>query len=347
MASTDPLSMTADQILAISDPRVLFGTDAAELRRKLIARWHPDRCSDPLSSRVTAHITGLSKGVSGNGTTNSSVGVVSLETQGGGRITLKFLRAHEIDLGRMYVGRGMVAFVLDPTYAGLAKRASDAIEGVTFPSLVIDDQYRPLIPGIVRSCLLADGRGLLALRKPVDMLLLSDVQASLGGTIDPRHVAWIMSRLYGLGCLMSSNGLCLGATAPDTLLISPTSHAVMPIGWFFSTKLGEPLPGLPNRTLAALRRARVDMSEKRALLEIDPLMIRTTGRDLLGTSSLQKMMGDKNVPTAFAAWLCDTNVSTSAFDEYTRWDDVLDLAWGRRTFVELMADEATVYGTTT
>lgn len=34
MASTDPLTMTADQILAISDPRVLFETDAAGLRRK-------------------------------------------------------------------------------------------------------------------------------------------------------------------------------------------------------------------------------------------------------------------------------------------------------------------------
>lgn len=345
----NPLNMTADQILAISDPSALFEKDTLHaMRHKLISRWHPDRCADPLSSKVTAHILKLAKmGIAGNGGTTASASAISMETQSGSRVTLQFLRAHTIDLGQMYVGRGMVAFVIDPPFADLAKRASDAIDGIAFPNLAIKDQYRPLIPGVVRSCLLADGRGLLALRKPTDMLLLSDVQASLGGTIEPRHVAWIMSRLYGLGCLMSSNCLCLGATAPDTLLISPTSHTVMPIGWFFSTKLGDPLPGLPNRTLAAIRRARVDLSEKRAVPDIDPLMIRATGRDLLGTSSLQKMMADKNIPTAFAAWLCDTNVSTSAFDEHSRWDGVLDLAWGLRTFVELMADEATVYGTTT
>jgi hypothetical protein len=198
-------------------------------------------------------------------------------------------------------------------------------------------RYLPVVSRIVDT---AERHAVMG-RKDADMILLADLLQHLGGALDARHVAWILSELHCFACWLEWAGLTHNAIAPDTVFVSPAHHAVAVLGgWWYATPAGSPLKALPARTLNL---APADIvRRKTAEPRVDLDLIRALGREMLGNASERAMARAVRVPPALDAWL-SLPTDGSARADYALWKRVLTDAFGARRFTTLNVRPEDVY----
>ena len=339
--STDFATLTAAALLAIPEdsPGRLFAGSADDVKRdyrRLAMAWHPDRNRDPMAHAVFQHIRRLYD-------KTACPGPVTLAAADGKTYELNYLRSHPFELGTMYVANTVVAFVVDRDHADLVRRARRTIEGLRYA----DDGMRRQIAGHLPACPCAgafetDRAYVIVMRKPPDLLLLRDVLDHVGGRLDPRHAAWVVSSLLNVCCYLQYAGLTHNALSLDTCFMSPPRHGVAVLGgWWYAAEAGERMAAAPAATIAWAAHDLMDTG--RADVRTDLELVRAIGRELLGDIGGMRLARESAAPRAMIDWL-RLPASDDPIEEYRTWrTQVLHDSFGARRFVELPLTQSDIY----
>ncbi len=306
----------------------LFPGDADAVRagfHALALLWHPDRSRDPLADAVFTHLVALRDAALGRAIGGAPAGTCGAE--GGERA----LRRHGFELGELLVRADALAWCLDPAHSDLARRGLARIASLPFADGGMRGEMRALLPEV--RTVAETGEGIVvAMRRDPGSVLLRDLLAHAGGTLPPRHAAWITSGLHHLACYLGFAGLVHGDIGPDTVLVAPERHAVaLPGGWWYATPAGASLDALPLRTAELLPPRALDAGV--ADPAIDRLLIRATARALADPAAQ---------PEPVRRWLREEGFA-GPVEEYRRWREVLRAGFGPRRFATLPITADQVY----
>lgn len=342
-------NLKADEILGRDIPELLFTgrVDTAKKEYREFAKlWHPDKSSDPKADAVFAHVTKLyNVALDKIGTGVWEVpGLIQLKGAGlnGKQFNIKYKKHHSFEMGDMYIGNKIVAYIVKPEFEKFYQNAKRRTEGLKFASENMRFEMEKCMPKIVRAFKANDGRLGFVIEKDEDAILLRDIIQHQGGKIDPRHVAWIMSTMYNNACYLNYSGLVHSGISTDSYFISPKEHWGFLLGnWWYTTPVGEQLKSVPKFTYDVIP-SKV-LKEKTAIHKIDTELIKAVGREMLGDKTGVRLVKDKNVPDALRNWVCCAG-GTNALEDYKKWDSVLKESFGARRFVKLDIKPTDVYG---
>lgn len=342
----DVSKLTAVDILALKTPEQLFtgDEDVAKIEyRNLSKIWHPDRNKAANATEVFTHFKLLYEQaeVKFKAGTWETPGLHIFSDIRGKKFQIKYRRRHTFELGEMFVGDYSVTYFIDKSSKDLYENAVRTIKGFKFANDKMKAEVAKYLPEIHSENETADHMVLVVKKQP-DMLLLRDVLDHLGGKIDPKHVAWILSTIYNLSCYLKYAGLTHNAISPDTYFISPPNHSGLLLGgWWYAAPANQKLVAVPARTV--LYAPRNLTNTKVADPKIDSELIRAVGRELLGDVNGSKLPADPNIPNALLNWL-RTPGTGDAWKEYESWaKTVLKDSFGERRFVELKIQPSDVY----
>lgn len=337
---------TAQEILAIpvDEPERLFSghIDAAKKQYLALAsKWQDRTGTDPEKSSVMSHVNVLfdravDKIVSG---TWARDGVLQVTDELGREYSMPYWRHHAFELGDAYVGMRLVAYSVRREDSDLVRRGTQLIERLTYPDALVKKEVSRYMPRIEEVLELKD-RIVVVVQKDADLVLLKDLLKHQGGRLDPRHVAWIVSRLYNVASYFQLVGLTHNHIGPETYFVSPSQHTGALLGgWWYAAKHGENLRAAPQRTIDYAPSIKTRRADARADLDL----IKATARELLGDVSGSRLLQDKTVPRAMSEWLLTTSTG-DAFQEFRLWyDNVLPKSFGPHRFVKLEVTADDVY----
>lgn len=311
--------------------------------RELAKEWHPDRNEgNPRASEVFAHVNSLydaaverlAKGLW------EAEGLLKLKTKSGSALSVTYFRKLSFELGQMYVGEDHVTYLVDKDHRDLFNNAEAITRNFHYGSERMREEVSRYLPASVGLFELSDDRLGMRVPKTPDLLLLRDVLAHFGNTIDPKHVAWIQNTLHNLSCYLSWSGMVHHNIGPDTYFVSPEYHSGALLGgWWYAAKKGKKLTQLPKRTFDYLPwKAR---TRKEAHPQTDLELIQATGRELLGDITGVRLE-KTGVPKQMATWL-QAAANGDAVDSYKQWGEVLKQVFGARRFVKMPLTAATLY----
>jgi hypothetical protein len=329
-----------DVLMALrpAQARVLFPGDrpAISARYKDLAkRWHPDRNRDPRAADVFARLSELHgialRIVDGVSATQERV----FRTRDGRTFRLRWAVRHETDFGEVLVGERHVAHVVPADLDDLSGRAARWTP--QFADASMRSEMERFLPHVTAILDTAEARVFVESKTP-DQVLLRDLLRA--GPVEPRHAAWMTTRLVNLACWLQWAGIAHGALGPDTLLVSPEFHSVAITGPFLCGRsFGRAMDVLPERTLSTAPRyaAAGAVSDAR----LDPELVRQTIREVLGDPAGTRLAADPDFPKPFANWLL-MPAATGAQDDFPSWEQARDASFGPRRFVRWDFDPAAV-----
>lgn len=347
---TDFATLTAGTLLAIPEdqPERLFKgspDDIKKASRLLAMRWHPDRNPDPDALAVFQHIRRIVDKAEEKIARGAwpGRGVARFTATDGAVYEINHLRRHRSELGTMYVAGTAVAFEIDRAHADLVRNAEHAVGGFTYASERMREQIAPQLPAFpFVAAFRTETSYVIVMRKSPDMLLLRDVLDHFDSSLDPRHVAWIVSALLNLCCYFEYTGITHNALSPDTCFISPQAHSVALLGgWWYATRSGGRMVAAPAGTVAWGPHDL--LTTKRAAIRTDLELVRALGRELLGDIGGTRLARDSAAPQAMIDWL-RLPASDNPIEEYRIWrTQVLHDSFGVRRFVELPLTQSDLY----
>ena len=308
-------------------------TEAERVWRTLARQWHPDRSCHPRAKAVFAHLNALRQRASawrseGRWEVDNTL---TLHCTDGKTRRLRYLKRHFTDLGENLIAHNLFTSLTRVTHADLAERESRAIAHLTFADTRMAQEMLPWLPSEMAR-FQTRGHHALLLSKAPHMLLLADLLAHYGGTLDARHVGWIVSGMLHVACYLEWAGLAHHAIGPETWLVSPERHSGTLVGgWGYATDIGTRLKAVPARTFNAA--PSIWKTAKIATSAMDRELIKLTGRE----------MSRDDMPDPLADWLTRPPMA-HAIDDYQSWKNALRDAFGRPRFVKLTTTPDVVYG---
>ena len=239
----------------------------------------------------------------------------------GSAIEVRYLHRSPFPGGEMLVARKNLIFRFTEG-AAEAERLRRTVSFLDYPS-ADTRELSQFFPRITGGFALENGESLLVLAKDPD-----EYPLRLFGRLGGRHVAWIISRMENLCCVLEYNSLVHPQINPDTLFINPFTHqASLYGGWWSDVK---------NNSLAPDR--------SRVLTTRENLLgLRNTAANLLGWPKAGTVRSDDNVPKALADFL-NGQPRDNAYDDFALWDEMLIKAYGERRFVPLAVEDSGIYG---
>ena len=342
----DISKLTPSDILSITQPEKLFsGETAVEAEYRILCKiWHPDRNKDPKANDVFAQIGTLfreaKKKVEAG--TWEIPGLYIFSDKTGKKFQVKYKRKHSFELGDMYVGEYTVTYFIDKAAEDLFNNAKKMMSSFKFANDKMKKEVERYLPQLHTVNETADGRLVMVVKKDPEMILLRDLLDHLGGKIDPKHVAWMLSTIYNISCYLKYSKLTHNSIGPETVFISPKSHSGALLGgWWYVVPVESKLSAVPARTITY---APHNLTTKKiADYRVDAELIKATGRELLGDGGGSKLLSDPSIPNALLNWL-RTPGRGDAFSEYDDWvKSVLKDSFGERRFVELKVQPSDVY----
>ncbi|HRF44296.1 MAG TPA: hypothetical protein PLD30_08650 [Candidatus Competibacteraceae bacterium] len=340
MNTSTMTDQSAEVLLAIplAEPERLFTANeelAQQEFRTLAAVWHPDRCAQARSTEVFQHLSRLYE-VAVRKLRNGVwkiPGLLTLHACDGTGFRIHYRREHEFELGQMFIGDQIVAYVIGKEHSDLFQNALDIIACLPCADPRMAMETGRYLPEVIRHFETRKYQ-VLVLRKTPDLLLLRDVLDSFAGQLDARHVAWIISSLLNLACYLDYARLAHNAILANTFFISPQQHSGALLGgWWYAVRQGEPMRAAPMTTIeyAPFEVMTRRLGDNRTDLEL----IRALGRELLGDITGMSLARENAAPLPLLDWLVRP-AAGFAFDEYQTWQrQVLPDSFGERRFVEL------------
>lgn len=301
--------------------------------RQLAFEWHPDQSKDPRAAEVFSHLTKLHetaidkflKGYWG------ALGVSEVQAKNGALSIFKWKARHHFELGEFFVADKFARFFLERDHHRFFRNAE--VVKFYYSSTRMQQEFERYLPKDIETNETKEGRWSWKVAKPKEYILLADVLSHCGGTIEPKHVAWILSSLYNICCYLSHAEISHQDISPKSYFIDPVTHTGMLLGgWWFHAKIGTNVSRIPKRTFDVMPWALRSM--KAAHPGTDLELVRLTGRELLGKADCPKPM---------RAWL-NGIAGEDAQIEYKKWGEVLKESFGARRFTAWNLDSEAIYG---
>lgn len=296
-----------------------------------------------------------------------------LVREDGAVMEITYLTKRRTDLCTMYVARCNILFLFEPEHAGYAARYREMTEKLTYPSPEMERELANYVPRVVTECRLEDGRIFLAIEKkegtyPLQML----------GTLMDRHVAWIVSRLENLCCLLDYNQMTLNAFTAENLFVDPANHQIYLYGgWWFAGYIGSETVGASESVIPYLKKGmhfsgfHSPNQKSRCTAATDLESIRLVAARLLGYPDREALKEglypdskredahpgtrEENaqpdarpspqgmpLPEPFRRFLLQPPEPDARAD-FAKWDRVLAESYGERKFIPLSMTEEEIY----
>lgn len=349
------ISLAAEKILAVNSPEALFSQSVREAKqeyRTLALRWHPDHERSPLAPRVFAHVVQLyqiaceklSNGQwiePGEKIEDEITGVKRFRMADRSIRSLEYRIARPFELGCMYIADHSVIFEVNNDFQDLFEQGRKRIHLLTYKNDAMTLEMSKYLPQ-VKETFKTESANVLVVRKTPDQLLLSDVLKHFAGKLTPsQHSGWILNLLFNLGCYLEWASITHNAIAPETFFISPLRHTGMLLGgWWYSTKVGERLLAVPDRSLNFIPPD--ILRNKRASVRADLELIKSVGREILGEPS-DSLVLQKSLPSILVNFLLMPSSGKAADDYLTFKREVLPQAFGPPKFVTMHLDINQLY----
>jgi hypothetical protein len=332
--------MTEAQILSVplSRPGQIFPKDLANLRHRfaeLVKRWHPDNPEG--SARVLDHLVKLKDEAERRLKAGQSINSdqLLLEASDGRIFKLRHRREHRFELGTMYVAPSCVTFLTEKQHGQLYLNAIKRVGSFSYPDKDMREQHEKFLPK-VRDTFATSTHDVTVIQKTGDAILLRDLISHVGGTLDAKHVCWIVSSLLSMASLFQIMKLAHNALSIDTVFVSPRYHSAIILGgWWYARPFGRELTHLPPSTHAIAPRKL--LRDKKATGQLDLESIRAIARTSLGGSA-----GMASLPKPFQQYL-QLPAPASAVEDYMRWEQVRSDSFGPRRFIKLSVEGSDVY----
>lgn len=337
----DPLTLTSADILGATRPELVFGFGDKEtcesVFKSLRRKWHPDRNDDPKATEVFCRLQELF----------DHIGNYLVYVASGSQHNFKQRCVTRFLLGDIYHHEGGIAIVLDEDKVKFSKVLQDNLKRIhtcyssANPDLkkMIDD----LVPVLHR---VSDDGRTIVLKFPAQCkgaVNLSLLINSQGGKLEPRVVAWVISRMFNYAMIMQKAGLINNAFSPEHFWINLKDHSGFdPLSLFFATGFNEKLRVLTGEGQLCLPAE--SLAKKVSHPVIDIRLIKKAGIRALGDTSGSGMSLDKDIPEALRTWLRSTTPTESkVLDVYKDWQErVLNDAFGKRSFYKWEVDPLSV-----
>jgi len=335
---------TADEILKAVAPELIFTNDEAIAKveyRRLAFKWHPDQnpSADP---RVMVTINELYQAALAKikAGTWEVPGEVTFKTLAGKMYAMRYVATSKHELGEIYVGQKVITYTVTKDNLDLYRAASDSLKKLKFANADMKKEMQRYLPKI-KVEIETEDRLVLVLEKKPEQFLMSDVITAVK-RVDPKHVAWMLSRLYNFACFLKYNETVHSGITASSLLVNPTDHSMIINGWWYSTQAGKRLTALPSSAISIIPDK--VLKEKKSTSLIDLEQIKALGRQLLGDVNGSSLLMDKTIPRSLLMWL-RTPAGDDAFSEFDVWQKkVLVESFGKRKFVEMKLTHQDVYG---
>ena len=335
----DIMSLTRKEILTIAYPELLFGKESLkDDYRKLMQRWHPDK---PAGDKdVSHHINELKASAIKKldlGTWDIP-GFLQISDVNDRKFNIRYAQKHPFELGDMYISNTVIAYFVNKRFKKFFDNAVNSINLINIPSAKIRNKMKHSLPEIV-NVIETKTHHILIVKKNKNLILLRDLIDHLGGSVDPKHSAWIVGTLYNLTCLFEYLGIVSGGLNIDNYFVSPDDHGGALLGgWWYVTQTGHKLIGLPTDINNVVPR-KIKLAKLSSPI-IDLESVKLVGRYLLGDSRGIKFK--ETAPDAMSNWLRCPASKASAQNEYSIWDDVLK-CFGKRKFIIMDVNPETIY----
>ena len=236
-------------------------------------------------------------------------------------IEIKYMHRYSDADAEVYVARRNIAFHFrqdGPKKAELFRRNTALLD---YPSADVRN-LESFFPKISGGFDLEDGSFLLVIAKDED-----EYPLRLFGALPGRHVAWIISRMENLCCVLEFSALVHPQIDPDTLYINPYTHQACLYGnWW---KAGKSNTYDSNRELLQLRQNQIGL--------------RNTASATLGYPDRAKLNPTPDIPKALVDFIRSAP-SPTAYDDFGLWDEMLIKAYGERKFMHMDTDDSQIYG---
>lgn len=329
---TDVLSLTAAQILK-AKPSQLFTSekDLGRDHKALAKKWHPDLNKDPKAKEVIVHINtsfALAKKAFEGGGYPDTLQIKTKE----GVVSYPYLAALKTEFGELYICERHIIYAAERQYDDLAKQALEVSKAFKFPNDDIKAKMSSFLPRNIHTVANGD-RSYTIMARDRDYIRAIDLLNK--GPIDPKHVAWILSRAYNLAGWLQYSDIQHLDISPETFFIEPSSHLGALLGGWFYSGTGKLKPiAAPSRSanLSKVKRSKAHLS-----------MIRVMGRRLLGSNSIAQLKYRKDIPAPMRMWMT-SSAGDDPIKEEEAWKKMLVESFGPRRFTTLNITTKDVYG---
>ena len=340
--------VTAKQLLAATGPEEIFsGPGKVETEYRVLAKkYHPDlNRGDPRAEEVfkqlgVLHTRAKEKIKIGEWIVPGQLDLISTD---GKKFRLNYVKQFTNGIATGYIGRTTVVYVIDGEYDDLVQNALKTIKSFAFPSDTVKKEMALYLPTVRQTFKTKNDKIVLVFDKPEELIRLRDVVDYYGGKLDPKHAAWITSRMSNFCCwLQHGNGITHNDLSMDTIFICPEHHTAMVIGgWWHSAKIGARMQRRQTgRTVAVL--PSTVRSTKQAAITTDLALVRLLGREMLGDATGMSFIKDTSIPAPFSAWIREAPMGEPVKD-FQRWEEVVVKSFGARRFTKMELKHSDVY----
>lgn len=272
-------------------------------------------------------------------------GKEELLREDGKTIEIAYYAKERTDMCVMYVAKKSILYLFEEKHSDYAARYMEITRKLNYPTPDMERELSNYIPKLLTQCRLSDGRILLAIERKNGVHPLK-----LLGILLDRHVAWIISRLENLCCLLEYNHIALNALTIENLFVDPANHQIYLYGgWWFAGFQGAETVGASHDVIPCLGNTRkkiwqlkpTDKARNHTLTDLES--IRLTAMRLLGYADREALKKDTLLPIPFRRFLLEAPKRT-AREDFAKWDKVLLDAYGERKFIPLSVTEEELYG---
>lgn len=156
---------------------------------------------------------------------------------------------------------------------------------------------------------------------------LHEIANRLGGTVDFRHIVWMMNRLLSIIGWAHYKGFVHGAVVPSHLLYRPESHDLVLVDWCYSAQNGQKIPAIVKKYKSLYAPEVFNKGDVRPGIDL-----------FMAASTLRSVC--KNVPKRFEpmfdwAMVVSPGSRPPAWTYQDRWISVAKEEYGEPKFVKL------------
>lgn len=236
---------------------------------------------------------------------------ITFTTTDGQCIELKYIYSYSDKCADVYVTRRNIAFHFRSGMNSKAEHMRKMISSLDYPS-ADTKALSDFFPRVTGAFMLDDGTSLVVINKREE-----EYPLRLFGKLGGRHIAWIISRLENLSCVLEYNGLVHPEIDVDTVYINPNDHtACLYCNWW----------NVEQKNMNGLSSS------------VNLTGLRKTAKDLLETEEITP-----DTPEALLDFINSTP-RIDAYEDFAYWDEMLIKAFGERKFIRMDKEDSDIYG---
>ena len=236
---------------------------------------------------------------------------ISFTTNDGQVIEIRYLHSYTDKCADVYVARRNIAFHFRKGMNDRAEHFRRMVSSLDYPS-ADTRSLSDFFPRVTGAFMLDDDTSLVVISKREE-----EYPLRLFGKLGGRHIAWIISRLENLCCVLEYNGLVHPEIDVDSVYINPNNHpACLYCNWWS-----------------------VDQKNMHGLSSSANLTgLRNTAKTLLETEDVTP-----DTPQALLDFI-NSSPKIDAYEDFAYWDEMLIKAFGERKFIKMDKEDSDIYG---